>query len=169
MPLGPGPRPCVSCHEPTRNICIEVPLCPACQLLQGEPEAEAGPGDADEWEHVSTSAGSTPEAPPSEPIAEAPSGDADHHVPAEAPSDDAGHHVPAFPPEPSTRGLRYYVFESRHDCGPVIAAGWRVALRLLGGTWFSKGPSPKGYSTLDDAAAASCRAFPQADLSVVRH
>ena len=58
-----------------------------------------------------------------------------------------------FPAAASSTGKRCYVFPPTHPRGPCIAAGERVALALLGGSWLGHGygRSPKGFETLEDA------------------
>ena len=67
---------------------------------------------------------------------------------------------PTFPPDASSRGLRYYAFLPHHGQGPVVASGWRVALRLLGGDWFSRGTGPKGFRDLAEAVDRCHRSWP---------
>jgi len=82
------------------------------------------------------------------------------HVDVERPATYDAYTFPQkFPPTASTTGKRYYAFRPHHECGPVVACGQSAALRLLGGSWKSRGGAPQGFAGLEDAVSNVLREF----------
>ena len=65
-----------------------------------------------------------------------------------------------FPPPASRTGKRYYVFDIHHG-GPLVVCGKDEVLRILGGSFVSRGKAPKGFATLEEAVAEHRRAWPR--------
>ena len=58
---------------------------------------------------------------------------------------------PPFPAEASGTGKRYYAFTASVWDPPFVAAGQRVALESLDGSWTSRGRAPCGFASIEDA------------------